>query len=169
MRRLCSAALLIMLVSCGGGTPTTSPTGGTAAVITVLAGDGQQAEPGANVAVKPVVVVTDAAGHGVAGVGVSFAVDSGGGSLQAASATTAADGTASPGEWRLGTSEGQNVLRATVGTLPPARFRALGRFGRTRTLIDQQVLGTGGGTLRYAKAGGATRGPENTRPAHDHS
>ena len=91
-----SALILILLAGCGGsptdppGTPPPPPPGGTVpSVLAVQAGNGQQAEPGAVLTGKPSVSVKDAAGLGVAGVTVTFAVDSGGGSLQSTTATTA--------------------------------------------------------------------------------
>ncbi len=134
MRRLLLTVFVLGTVSCGGGGdngPTTPPSGnpppvtnGTPATIMVQSGDGQQAEPGTNVSVNPVVAVKNAAGLGVAGITVGFVVDSGGGSLQNSSAVTASDGTASPGDWRLGASEGRNILKVTAGTLAPLQIAA---------------------------------------------
>ena len=134
MRRLLLTVFVLGTVSCGGGGdngPTTPPSGnpppvtnGTPATIMVQSGDGQQAEPGTNVSVNPVVAVKNAAGLGVAGITVGFVVDSGGGSLQNSSSVTASDGTASPGDWRLGASEGRNILKVTAGTLAPLQIAA---------------------------------------------
>jgi len=121
---------LTLIVACSGGAATTvnppppPPGGTTPAVLAVQAGDGQQAEPGAALTIKPTVAVKDAAGLGVAGVTVTFSIDSGGGSLQATSATTGSDGTASPGNWQLGTSEGRNVISATAGSLTKVKLVA---------------------------------------------
>lgn len=152
-RRLFSAALAI-LAACGGEsgttppppTPPPPPPGGTVpSVVTIQAGDGQQAVPGTKVTVKPVVAVKDAAGRGVAGVIVSFTVDSGGGSLQSGTATTVTDGTASPGDWTLGSSEGRNVLRVSVASLATAKIVATA-VAPTVTLATQTV-GSAGGTI----------------------
>lgn len=88
---------------------------GAPAAVAVAAGDGQSAVVGTQVAVAPAVVVRDAGGTPVAGVPVTFAVASGGGTLTGASATTGADGVATVGSWTLGTAVGANTLTATVG------------------------------------------------------
>ncbi len=127
------ALLLVLAAACGGsptdpGTPPPPPPpppgGTTPASIAVAAGSGQTAEPGAKVAVAPAVVVKDAAGRAVAGVTVTFTVDSGGGTLQSGSAMTDATGKAGPGDWTLGTGEGRNVMSATAASLPKVKFVA---------------------------------------------
>jgi adhesin/invasin len=64
--------------------------------------------------VAPSVVVRDAGGTPVPGVGVTFAVASGGGSVEGALAITGADGVAAVGSWTLGGNLGANTLTATV-------------------------------------------------------
>ena len=154
-------------VACGSGGPTDSANPGAPASVTIAAGDGQIAAPGLAVTVNPAALVRDAAGHPVPGVPVAFRVDSGGGTLASATATTGNNGVAAAGEWRLGV--GSNVVIASVGTLPPVRFRAEGRFGLTRTLINGQVVGAGGGTLRYSQTGDALNGLEIKVPANAYS
>jgi uncharacterized protein (TIGR02145 family) len=123
-------ALLLLLAACGGSTPDPTtppppPPGGTVpATLAVAAGAGQTAEPGAKVPVRPSVAVKDAAGRAVAGVTVTFTVDSGGGAVQSGSATTDAMGMADPGDWTLGSGEGRNVMSATVASLPKVKFVA---------------------------------------------
>ncbi len=103
-------------------------TAGAAAALAKEAGDNQTATAGAPVPVNPVVSVRDGAGNPVAGVSVSFAVASGGGSIGAALATTDAQGLASGGAWTLGAAAGPNTLTATVSGLAgsPATFTATG-------------------------------------------
>ena len=156
-----SALILILLAGCGGSptdpaTPPPPPSG-AATTLALQAGNNQSGEPGRPLPVSISVIARDAAGQGVAGVVVTFAVDSGGGTVASAQVTTGADGVAAV-VWTLGV--GQNVLIATVGSLPPVRFRAEGRFGLTRTLINGQVVATGGGTLRYTLPGDALSGLE---------
>lgn len=131
--------------------PPPPPVSSTPASIAIVAGDGQQADPGTAVTTRPVIAVKDAVGHAVAGVVVGFAVDSGGGSVQSGSVTTAADGTASPGDWRLGSSEGRNVLRVTVGSLPPTRLSATAAY--VPTTVGSWSIGTGGGMLTVSRPG----------------
>lgn len=87
---------------------------GAPAAAAVAAGDGQTAAVATRVPTPPAVVVRDAGGTPVAGVGVSFAVTSGGGSVTGADATTGADGIAAVGSWTLGGTTGANTLSATV-------------------------------------------------------
>jgi hypothetical protein len=87
---------------------------GAPASAAVAAGDGQTAAVATSVPTPPAVVVRDAGGTPVAGVGVKFAVASGGGSVTGADATTGADGIAAVGSWTLGGNTGANTLRATV-------------------------------------------------------
>jgi Big-like domain-containing protein/filamin/ABP280 repeat protein len=88
---------------------------GAPATVTIAAGDGQTATGGTALPIKPAVVVRDAGGTPVAGLAVTFAVASGGGSIEGGSATTGADGVATAGRWTLGAVAGPNTLQATVG------------------------------------------------------
>lgn len=138
------------------------PPGGIApAVLAVQAGDGQTAAAGATVAVAPSVVATDQAGQPVAGVTVAFAIDSGGGTVANATATSGANGVASSGSWTLGL--GRNVLKATVAGLPPVRFGATGT-GEV-TVLDGSIS-SGGGVLTVSHAGDPLNGMQITVPAN---
>lgn len=171
MRHPIVALLLIIACSSADGPAVTSPppvtptppVGVTPTVVTVLAGDGQQAEPGATLTTKPVVAVKDAAGLAVAGVTVSFAVDSGGGSLQSTSVTTGTDGTASPGDWRLGVSEGRNVVSATVGSLTRAKLVATALV--VPVTIADQTVATNGGNVIVVRPGSPLNGMAIAVPA----
>ena len=96
--------------------------------MTKEAGDGQSAAVSTAVAIAPAVKVVDGSGSPVAGVGVTFAVASGGGSLTGASTTTNASGIATVGSWTLGATAGANTLTATATgsgiTGNPATFTA---------------------------------------------
>ncbi|MEO6057085.1 MAG: filamin/ABP280 repeat domain-containing protein [Gemmatimonadales bacterium] len=87
--------------------------GGPAAVA-VATGDGQAAPVGTAVPTPPGVLVRDAGGTPLAGIGVRFAAASGGGTVTGENATTGADGVAAVGSWTLGGSVGANTLTATV-------------------------------------------------------
>lgn len=84
------------------------------AVMQKKAGDNQQAPVGELVAIPPTVIVRDANGDPVSGVNVAFAVVSGGGSVTGAATITNEQGEATVGSWRLGTTPGVNLLRATA-------------------------------------------------------
>ena len=106
---------------------------GPAASIAVAnaAANGQTAVAGTAVAIPPAVRVTDSRGNNVAGIAVTFAVATGGGSVTGASATTNASGIATAGSWILGAAAGANTLTASSGTLSgsPVTFTATGTAG----------------------------------------
>ncbi len=87
---------------------------GAPASVAIAAGDGQSAPVATKVAQAPAVLVRDAGGTPVANVAVTFAVVSGGGSVEGGDATTGADGVATVGSWTLGETLGGNTLTATV-------------------------------------------------------
>ena len=91
---------------------------GPPAKLIANAGDGQGAAAGGTIAAPPSVKVTDAASNPIAGVPVTFAVASGGGTITGASATTNAAGIATVGSWVLGTTAGPNSLTATSTAVP---------------------------------------------------
>jgi Protein of unknown function (DUF1566) len=117
-----------------GGSPLTFSAIGTAGPATdmaVNAGDGQTAVAGTAVTTAPSVIVKDANNNVVAGVSVTFAVATGGGSGTVLAATTNAAGIATPGSWTLGTTAGPNTLTATGAGLSgsPLTFTASGTAG----------------------------------------
>lgn len=128
-----------------------------------MSGDGQQGEPGSLLAVQPRVQVKDAAGLVVPGASVTFAVDSGGGTLDASTAVTGTDGTASGGNWKLGAGEGRNVVRATVGAIAPAKFVASARI--VPVTLPTQTVPSSGGVLTVTRAGSAIDGMTITFPS----
>ncbi|HEX6250033.1 MAG TPA: hypothetical protein VFZ56_01210 [Gemmatimonadaceae bacterium] len=90
---------------------------GAPANIVKQAGDGQDATVGTAVAVDPAVRITDVHGNAVPNVTVTFAVASGGGSVNGAVQSTDANGVATVGSWTLGPTPGENTLTATAGSL----------------------------------------------------
>jgi adhesin/invasin len=99
-----------------------------ASKIAGFAGNNQTARPGGPVATPPSVIVTDPADIPVAGVTVTFAVTSGGGSVTGATAVTNASGIAAVGSWTVGETPGPNTMTASSGTLTgsPVTFNATG-------------------------------------------
>lgn len=128
-------------------------TSGAATTIAVNAGNNQTAALGTVVSTPPSVKVTDADGNPVSGVGVTFAVSGGGGSVTGASQSTNAFGIAAVGSWTLGTlSFLSNTLTATAVGLSgsPVRFFASGTTvpaGAATTIAidfgDSQVAAVG--------------------------
>jgi len=102
---------------------------GVPAGLVKAAGDLQSVPAGTAVPVLPQVKVVDGFGTAVAGVAVTFAVASGGGSLTGGTPTTNASGLATVGSWTLGATPGANTLTATVSGLPPVLFTATGLGG----------------------------------------
>ncbi len=87
------------------------------AQLKLVNGSGQSAPAGATLPNPVAVQVLTSGGQPVAGVSVSFAVTSGGGSVSAASRVTASDGVASV-TWTLGATVGTQQLTASVPGLP---------------------------------------------------
>ncbi len=100
---------------------------GPAATLTVVEGDGQSATIGTPVAVSPGVKITDAFGNSVAGLAVTFAVATGGGSLTTASPVSDASGVARVGSWQLGLVPGGNTVTASRAGVAAVTFSATGR------------------------------------------
>jgi len=103
-----------------------SPTG---AQMVITAGNNQQAPVGRLVPVAPSVVVRNAAGAGLPGVVVTFAVASGAGSVVGSRQITDASGTATVGGWFLGPLPGANTLTASSAGLTSVTFTATGLAG----------------------------------------
>ncbi len=115
---------------------TATGTVGAAATIAINGGNNQAATAGTTLPVNPSVLVTDAGGNPVAGVSVTFAVASGGGSIAGGAQTTDAAGIATVGSWTLGTAPGTNTLTATSAGLSgsPRTFTATGTTGTAATI-----------------------------------
>lgn len=135
-------ALSILLAACAGGGkdagPTTPPpVQPVATSLAISAGDGQTARVGTNVATPPSVVVRDQQGAAMAGVAVSFAVVSGGGTLTGSTASTDASGLAIAGAWTLGRTPGPNTLRAQAvgGANPSVTVNATARPPRWTFMV----------------------------------
>ncbi|MEP6999384.1 MAG: Ig-like domain-containing protein [bacterium] len=113
----------------GSVTFTATATVGAPATLAINAGDGQTSASGSQVLIPPSVIVKDANGNPVSGVVVTFAVTTGGGSVNGSPATTNASGIATVGSWTLGASAGANSLTASSGSLTPVSFSATGTVG----------------------------------------
>jgi len=131
-------------------TVTVTTTPGAATTIAKNAGDGQTGSVSTALPVAPSAKVSDIDGNGVAGVSVTFAVASGGGSVTGASATTGTDGVAPVGSWTLGPSNGANTMTATSPGLTgsPLTFTATGappvsriEYGVTTAKINDLAIG----------------------------
>ncbi len=99
---------------------------GPPAILTLVAGDGQSATVGAAVTIAPSVKLTDALGHPLPNVSVSFTVTGGAGAVTPATPLTDALGIATLGSWTLGLSPGLNTLTASRAGVPSITFTATG-------------------------------------------
>ncbi len=105
---------------------TATATAGAATTMTVHAGDNQSVTVGTQVPTAPEVLVTDAQGNPVSGVAVTFAVQSGGGSVTGGATSTNSSGLATVGSWTLGAGAGTNTLSASASGLSTVTFTATG-------------------------------------------
>ena len=147
------SAGLLLSTACGGGGSTSTPPPPpppAPANLAKQAGDNQNGTVGQPVATPPAVKVTSASGAALAGVTVTFAVASGGGSITGAAPSTGADGVATVGSWTLGPTAGPNTLTATVSangvTGNPATFTATGQLTTFNPTSNASI----GGTLNFS-------------------
>lgn len=137
------------------GTASLTVVAGPAAKLIGNTGNGQSAAAGTAVASPPSVKVTDALDNPVAGVAVTFAVGTGGGTVTGASATTDAAGIARVGSWTLGTVAGPNTLIITAPAITGATltFTASGGAGPAAVIAantGNNQTGTAGGLVATA-------------------
>ena len=132
-------------------------TAGPAARVTRADQDSLVATVATAVAVPPAVRVTDAYGNPAAGVTVTFAVSSGGGSATGTAAVTDSLGIARIGSWTLGTVAGTYSLTARVAGLPTVTFTATGTPGPAATLTRADTASL------VATVGTAVEGPPIVR------
>lgn len=107
---------------------------GPPAQMLAVAGDALLATVGSLLPTSPTVRIGDAGGNAIAGVGVTFAVASGGGSLTGGTQVTDANGVATLGGWTLGTLAGVNTVTATAAGLTRT-FTATGLAGAATQLL----------------------------------
>ena len=117
-------AAFALITSSACGDSSTEPEVGPPTQIVVVAGASQTGVFRQPTAIVPKVLVTDAQNRPVPGVTVSFTLSAGAGTLGANTASTDANGNATPGAWTLGSTFGEKVLTATVTGLPPVTFNA---------------------------------------------
>ncbi|HEV8409579.1 MAG TPA: Ig-like domain-containing protein, partial [Gemmatimonadaceae bacterium] len=110
--------------------------GGSATSIVVASGGGQTGIPGAALASPVVIQVNDAAGVGIAGSTVNFAVATGGGSVTPTSGVTNAQGRVQT-NWTLGAPLGAQTITATSAGLlgSPLTITATAAVGPVAQLV----------------------------------
>jgi hypothetical protein len=109
-------------VSAPGAIPDTTAAiqvnAGAPTLLELVSGDGQSAFTDETLPLAIRVRARDAFANPVPGVGLTFAVTAGGGTLTGATPTTDAAGIAGPTAWRLGASAGPQTLTASVTGRP---------------------------------------------------
>jgi len=134
-------AFALSLTACGGGDKSVAPPVATS--LTANSGTSLTGVAGAAVTDRPSVIMKDQRGDPMAGVPVTFAVTTGGGTITGNSVTTNASGVATVGGWTLGATAGPNSLTATAGSLAGVTFTATGTAGAaaslTKTAGDNQA------------------------------
>ena len=106
-----------------------------------VCGDSQEGPASTQLAESFVVSVLDEDGVAIAGVGVTFTVTAGEGTLSSAMTTTHADGHARS-TLMLGSEPGPNTVVATVAGLEPVTFTAIGQESPLASFFDA-FLGLG--------------------------
>jgi large repetitive protein len=118
---------------------------GEATKLAINDGDNQSTTVGSVVSTTPSVLVTDANDNPVEGVEVTFAVASGGGTVDPTTTVeTDENGIASVTSWTLGATPGTNTLTATSGSLSgsPLTFTATATAGSADRLVITSVSPT---------------------------
>lgn len=112
------------------GSPAVFTAEATTGTVAVNDGDGQTGLVGFAVNVPPSVIVKDNSNNPLQGITVTFAVQSGGGSVTGAVQVTGSGGVAEADSWILGGAPGINTLSATVNGVgfvgSPVTFTATG-------------------------------------------
>ena len=145
--RIRVAFFILVLAGCETHNVTDPGDTGPAVATSLVANPGwsPSAIAGTPVAIPPSVTIKDQRGAGIAGVTVTFAVSTGGGSVTGASVVTSASGIATVGEWVLGSAPGPNVLTASVNGLAAVTFQSVATVVLSACApqpLDTYLLGT---------------------------
>jgi hypothetical protein len=107
---------------------------GPATNLVRVSADGQVATVNATVAQAPSARAQDVFGNPVSGIPVTFDIASGGGAITGAQQTTDVNGLATAASWKLGSTAGQQVARASAPNVSQALFLANALAGPPTTL-----------------------------------
>jgi len=105
-----------------------------ASQLAIVSGNNQDALVGSTLPQQLVVRATDANGAPVAGVGITFTVTAGGGTVQPGIATTGVNGSASA-TWTLGAGAGAQTVSATAPGTNTVVFTATARENTARSAV----------------------------------
>ena len=102
---------------------------GPASRLQIVKGTGQRAVVNSVLSIAPSLRAEDFFGNPVPGVPVRFDLLTGGGTLDGAVGSTDAQGLATLAAWKLGTTSGDQLVRASSGTLQEVSFSAVAEPG----------------------------------------
>ncbi|MEM6730804.1 MAG: PQQ-dependent sugar dehydrogenase, partial [Myxococcota bacterium] len=91
---------------------------------TIFTGDRQNGRVGEALPIAPEILLLDGSGQPVTGTSVTFAINSGAGTVQGGNQTTDAQGRARVDAWVLGSTAGVQTLTASTANLPDLLFQA---------------------------------------------
>jgi adhesin/invasin len=134
---------------------------GAPAIVTIDAGNNQTVAVNTNASVRPAVKITDAQGNPVSGVSVTFSVGTGGGSVTGPNQVTNAQGIATVGNWRMGTTSGSNTLIAAPSALVSAPLTVFA----TAVPGPARAIALNAGNNQTAAVGGQVSVPPSVRVA----
>ena len=126
-------ALQAIVSGVGQAEFTATAAAGAPSRIRAVSGDGQSGPAGGRLAAQLVVQVLDDAGNPIGGVTVTFAIESGGGSVSPTTAQTAANGQAATA-WTLGPAVGAQRVSASASGAGSVRFDATSTAGAPAVL-----------------------------------
>jgi hypothetical protein len=131
--------LATSLLACEGRTPTEQEIAPPTVTLAKVDGDDQTGAPSAALSVAPSVRVVDSSGAPRAGIAVTFAVASGGGTVVGGNVVSDASGIARVGSWTLGAASGINALTATAATGAPVTFTATAARRSTAVVLTLDI------------------------------
>lgn len=131
-RGIFAVLICALLASCGGDSSGPVDKIGPPAAVAVVSGGGQTATVSSSLPAPIVVRVTDAAGHALSAITVTWAVASGNGTLAEPTSVTDAQGTATT-HWSLGTVATEQSITARATGTPAVTITARGTAAAAST------------------------------------
>ncbi len=130
---------------------TATASAGAARGLIIVSGNGQSATAGSTLPAPLVVRLLDGSGNPISGGAVAWVIGQGGGRVDPATSTTAADGTTSA-SWTLGPALGANTLSAVVSGVGTVEFAATATVGAaSRLAIVTQPSSTASSGVPFAQ------------------
>jgi hypothetical protein len=146
MRAFVIAAFAVAVAGCG---ETIQLPAAVASSVEIVSGNNQSAVAGTAVPAPVVIRVLDQGGNPLPEAMLTVAVTGGGGTIANAPTATGATGTASLGQWTLGSAPGVNVLTVTAGGRVTKSAIASGVAGAAAKLVLKSGAQTISGTVGF--------------------